>query len=258
MRRRSCSARLRSPRAVRQDRVRRLPPGTAGSRPTARRGSRSRSARRQRGRWGPAARAPSLHPALPVVGGRTRATRAPGRARTLSPTAGCATASRSRRPRRPRYRVAAGDRGQALACRVHGEATDGPHRDATSSSARARPGLGIGTVTLGRRRRALRRAALRRQRAALQRSLRVLVAGRPIARGRFALHSPGGVVQLGLVEGARRPASGELATVLVACRNRAGAARTVLNASCSGTKSSGCPVRQLAGAASPPGAKRRQ
>ena len=110
---------------------------------------------------------PSLQPAVPVVGGRTRCL--PGKwkgAHALTyqwlrggkPIASATAA---------RYRVAPADRGRPLACRVTATATGGAHAAATSKRARARAGLGIGKpsrVSAGRR--ALGGAALRRERAA--------------------------------------------------------------------------------------------
>jgi hypothetical protein len=122
--------------------------------------------------------------------------------------------------------VAPGDRGHALACRVAASATGGLHGDATSRSARARSGLRIGTATTaadGTLSVALRCAASERRCIG---SLRVLVGGRPVVRGPFALHAPGGLVELPRV-GAVRGLVGEAAVVHARYRNGAGAARSV-------------------------------
>ncbi|MDP9258952.1 MAG: hypothetical protein M3Q31_20730 [Actinomycetota bacterium] len=171
--------------------------------------------------------APSLHPSVPIVGGRTRCD--PGNWKGAH-----ALAYQWLRGSKPiakataaRYLVAAGDGGQRLSCRVTATATDGIRSIATSNRARARLGLVVVGVSVDAGGVSVTLRCARSERHCSG-SVRVLVAGHPVARGHFALRSPGGVVQLGLVAGARRPASGELATVLVAYRNRAGAARTVL------------------------------
>jgi hypothetical protein len=169
---------------------------------------------------------PSLQPAEPVVGGRTRCL--PGTwkgARSLTyewlrggrPIAGAATAS---------YHVTPADRGRELSCRVTATATGGAHAAATSKRARARLGLRIGSVTLGSGGKlsvALHCAAGERRCSG---TLQVLVAGHAAAAGHFALRSPGGVVDLA-VRKASRPGSGEAAVVLAGYRNGAGAARDV-------------------------------
>jgi hypothetical protein len=59
-------------------------------------------------------------------------------------------------------------------------------------------------------------------------SLRVLVAGRAVAQARFALRAPGGVAHLEPIHGTIRPARAGAATVRVAYRNAAGAARSLV------------------------------
>ena len=176
---------------------------------------------------GPAAlSAPSLHPPVPVVGGRTRCD--PGNWKGAHAVAyqwlrggkAIATATQAR------YRVAPADRGQRLSCRVTATATDGTRSIATSNRARARLGLVVVAVSVNAGGVSVTLRCARSERHCSGR-VRVLVGGHPVARGRFALRSPGGVAELELVHGARA-AVGELATVLVAYRNRAGAARTVL------------------------------
>jgi hypothetical protein len=171
--------------------------------------------------------APSLRPSVPVVGGRTRCD--PGNWKGAHELAyqwlrgGKAIAKATE----ARYRVAPSDGGQRLSCRVTATATDGTRSIATSNRARARLGLVVVAVTVNAGAVSVTLRCARSERHCGGR-VRVLVGGHPVARGRFALRSPGGVADLELVPGARRPASGELATVLVAYRNRAGAARTVL------------------------------
>ena len=148
---------------------------------------------------------PSLRPAVPVVGGLTRCL--PGRwkgahALTYEWLRGGKPIARAKTAR---YRVAPADRGRALACRVTASASGGAHAAAMSKPARARAGLGLGAVSsrpAGRLSAALRCAA--RERGCTG-SLRVLVAGRVVARGHFALHSPGAVVQLAKVGGGGAP-----------------------------------------------------
>ena len=171
--------------------------------------------------------APSLRPSVPVVGGRTRCD--PGNWKDAHELAyqwlrgGKAIAKATE----ARYRVAPSDGGQRLSCRVTATATDGTRSIATSNRARARLGLVVVAVAVGAGGVSVTLRCAHSERHCGGR-VRVLVAGHPVARGRFALRSPGGVAELELVAGARRPASGELATVLVAYRNRAGAVRTVL------------------------------
>ncbi len=168
---------------------------------------------------------PSLQPAVPVVGGRTRCL--PGKwqgAQALKyewlrggkPIARAKTA---------RYRVAPADRGRPLACRVTASASGGAHAVVTSKPARARTGLGIGAVTVragGGLAAALRCTASER---GCRGSLRVLVAGRVVASGRFALRSPGAVVQLAHVVAGGAPAG--RAVVRASYRNAKGASREV-------------------------------
>ena len=168
---------------------------------------------------------PSLQPAVPVVGGRTRCL--PGKwkgAHALTyqwlrggkPIASAKTA---------RYRVAPADRGRPLACRVTAIATGGAHAAATSKRARARAGLGIGAVSAsagGMLSAALRCAPRERICRGL---LRILVAGHLVASGKFELHSPGGVVQLAQPRAGGTPAGG--AVVRASYRNARGAARVV-------------------------------
>jgi hypothetical protein len=169
---------------------------------------------------------PSLQPAIPVVGGRTHCS--PGRwkgtpaltyqwLRGGKPIAGATSA---------RYRVAAGDGGRSLACRVTATAAGGLRGVATSRSARARVGLRIGAVTVqtgGKLSVVLRCAASERRCSG---SLRVLVSGRAVARGHFALSSPGGLVQVPRVGGTARLA-GDSAIVRAGYRNQSGAGRAV-------------------------------
>jgi hypothetical protein len=172
-------------------------------------------------------KAPSLKPAVPVVGGRTRCL--PGKwsgADKLSfhwlrggkPIAKATAA---------RYRVGAADLGRKLACRVTAAATGGAHAMATSTGARARVGLAIGRVvaTRGHALSVVLRCAAGERRCSG--SLRILVAGRAVAAGRFALRSPGGVVLLRGVGAAARLASGP-AVVRASYRNGAGQGRDVL------------------------------
>lgn len=168
---------------------------------------------------------PSLQPAVPVVGGRTRCL--PGKwkgAQALTyqwlrggkPIASAKAA---------RYRVAPADRGRPLACRVTAIASGGAQAAATSKRARVRAGLGVGAVSVGSGgalSATLRCAASERT---CRGSLRVLVAGHVVASGRFALHSPGGAVQLVQPGAGGAPAGGAL--VRASYRNARGAAREV-------------------------------
>jgi hypothetical protein len=170
---------------------------------------------------------PTLRPAVPVVGGRTRCL--PGKwkgahalayqwLRAGKPIASATTA---------RYRVALADRGRRLACRVTATAMSGARATATSERARARLGLRIGKVAVGPGGTlsvALRCAASERRCSG---SLQVRLAGRAVAEGHFALHSPGGVVQVRPVAGAGRPGSGDAVLVRAGYRNDAGVARDV-------------------------------
>jgi hypothetical protein len=168
---------------------------------------------------------PTLRPALPVVGGLTRCL--PGKwtgAHSLAyqwlrggkPVA---------RATKQRYRVAPADRGRRLACRVTATATGGARAAATSNRARVRTGLRIGKVTArpgGRFSVTLRCAAAERRCSG---SLQVLVAGRAIASGHFAVRAPGGEVELAPAgKGAR---AGGAAVVRATYRNGKGAARDV-------------------------------
>jgi hypothetical protein len=171
--------------------------------------------------------APSLHPSVPVVGGRTRCD--PGNWKGAHALAyqwlrsGKAIANATT----PRYRIAPADGGRRLSCRVTATATGGGKTTAISPRARARLGLAIvsASVTPGGVSATLRCTRSERHCSG---SVAVIVSGRPVARGRFALRSPGGVVQLERVAGRDLPASGDVVTVRVSYRNRAGAARTVL------------------------------
>lgn len=171
---------------------------------------------------------PALRPAIPVVGGRTRCL--PGKwsgahklafrwLRSGKPIAKATAA---------RYLVRAADLGHKLACRVTATATatGGAHAEATTKGARARLGLQIDRVVAGGGGVSvvLRCAAGERRCAG---SLSVLVAGRAIAAGRFAVRSPGGVVQVKRFAAARGPATG-IAVVRVSYRNGAGQARDML------------------------------
>lgn len=172
--------------------------------------------------------APSLRPASPVVGGRTQCL--PGSwkgAHALTyqwlrggkPIAKATAAG---------YLVAPADGGHRLSCRVTATATDGSKAVATSKRARARVGLAVGGVSVaagGGVSVALRCARSERRCSG---SLRVLVAGRAVAQGRFALRAPGGVAQLEPIRGTARPASAVATTVRVAYRNGAGAARSLV------------------------------
>jgi hypothetical protein len=169
---------------------------------------------------------PSLKPAVPVVGGRARCVpgKWQGAAHTVAfqwlrggkPIAGAKAA---------RYRVAPADQGRALACRVTASAAGGAHAAATSKPARARAGLAIGAVrpgSAGTLSASLRCAA---SELSCRGSLRVLVAGHVVARGHFAVHSPGGVVQLAYAGAGRAPAGG--AVVRASYRNARSAERDV-------------------------------
>ena len=172
--------------------------------------------------------APSLRPAVPVVGGRT--TCVPGTwkdARTLdyqwlrgaTPIAGAT---------RARYRVTPADLGHRLSCRVIATSSAGDRATAGSKRARVRLGLRIGGVS-ARTGGAL--AAIvwcARSERRCSGSLSLLVAGHAVALGHFALAAPGGVVRMTPVAGAARSAKGEAATVRAVYRNRAHTARDVL------------------------------
>jgi len=172
--------------------------------------------------------APSLRPAIPTVGGRTRCL--PGTwkgahalayqwLRAGTPIAGSTAA---------RHLVSPADRGQKLACRVTATATDGAKASATSKGARARVGLTIGRVSLGADGALSVSLGCARSERRCSGSLRVLVAGHAIAEGRFVLPAPGGVVRLTPLGGAAGSASGETATVHAAYRNRVRAARNLV------------------------------
>ncbi len=158
---------------------------------------------------------PQLAPAIPVVGGRTRCVTADPKAVTYQwlragkPVVGATKA---------RYRVTAADAGRALACRV--TATAAGHATATSKRARARLGLRIGTPRAASRGGVTVRIRCSGAERRCTGTLRVLVAGRQVAGGRFALRAPGGVVRLAGAE--------QLAGVVVvraSYRNGKGAAR---------------------------------
>ena len=169
-------------------------------------------------------RAPSLRPAVPVVGGRTRCD--PGTwsgAHVLayrwyrgSKPIAKATA--------PVYRVAPADGNRGLSCRVTARSAGGARATAASRGARARFGLtvvGVSAAADGGLSVALRCA---RPELRCRGSLHVLAGHRSLAQGRFSLRAPGGVVHL---NGARGLARGEAATVQAAYRNRAGASRVL-------------------------------
>jgi hypothetical protein len=172
-------------------------------------------------------RPPSLHPAVPVVGGRTRCD-------ARGPKGSHALAYQWLRDGKPiakaaklRYRVAAGDAGHKLSCRVTATTSDGTKASAESVRVRAQLGLAIVSVSVdpGGVSMTLRCARTERHCSG---SVILTAAGRRVARGQFALRAPGGVVQLGHVAGRDLPQSGGAATVLVAYRNRAGAGRLLL------------------------------
>jgi hypothetical protein len=172
-------------------------------------------------------RAPSLHPSVPVVGGRTRCNaRAPKGAHALA-----YQWLRGGRPiakaTKARYRVAAGDAGHKLSCRVTATTSDGTKATAESARARAQLGLAIVSVSVdpGGASMTLRCARSERHCSG---SVSLLTAGHAVARGEFALNAPGGVVHLERVAGRALPESGRPATVGVAYRNRAGAGRVLL------------------------------
>ncbi|HET6171178.1 MAG TPA: hypothetical protein VFD90_01150 [Gaiellales bacterium] len=171
---------------------------------------------------------PELRPATPIVGGGTRCL--PGAwkgahafayqwLRGGKPIAKATSA---------RYLVAPADGGRKLACRVTATSADGARAVATSKRARAHVGLivaGVAVESGGGLSATLRCDHGERHCSG---SLRLLVGGRAVGQGRFALRAPGGVVHLAPVHGAGRSASGDAATVRVAYRNRAGAERNVL------------------------------
>ena len=168
---------------------------------------------------------PSLRPAAPVVGGRTRCL--PGKwtgAHTLTyqwlrggkPIAHANTQFR---------RVTPADRGRALACRVTAIATGGARAAAASKPARVRAGLHIGAVTArpgGAVSVALGCPANERT---CRGSLRVLVAGHVVASGHFAVRSPGGAARLAAVGSGERQAGAVV--VRASYRNARGAAREI-------------------------------
>ena len=168
---------------------------------------------------------PSLRPAAPVVGGRTRCL--PGKwtdAHTLTyqwlrggkPIAHANTQFR---------RVTPSDRGRALACRVTAIATGGARAAAASKAARVRAGLHIGAVTArpgGAVSVALGCPANERT---CRGSLRVLVAGHVVASGHFAVRSPGGAARLAAVGSGERHAGAVV--VRASYRNARGAAREI-------------------------------
>ena len=171
---------------------------------------------------------PALRPAVPVVGGRTRCL--PG---TWS--GAHAIAYRWLRDGKPiakareaRYRVRGTDRGHRLACRVIASADGGAHAAARSAGTRVRLGLEIGRplVSAGGSMSVSLHCA--RGERDCHGSLRVLVGGRPVAAGRFALHSPGGIVQLARVNAGLLAHDGP-ALVHASYRNGAGQARILLS-----------------------------
>ena len=170
---------------------------------------------------------PSLHPSLPVVGGRTRCDPGSWRgAHSLGyrwfrggrPIAKATTA---------RYRVAPADGGHKLSCQVTARAVDGARTTATSRRARALLGLSVSGVSLAAGGVSAMLVCAPSERRCSG-TLRVLVAGRAIAQGHFSLRAPGGVARLDHVQGADLAAGGAGAVVRVAYRNRAGAGRLVL------------------------------
>jgi hypothetical protein len=127
-----------------------------------------------------------------------------------------------------RYRVAPADGGHPLSCRVTARATDGSRTTATSKRARAQLGLTVRHIAIdvaGGASASLQCARSERRCAG---TLQVLIAGRAVALGHFALSAPGGIARFAVVAGAHRGAGGGVATVRIAYRNRAGAARIVL------------------------------
>jgi hypothetical protein len=173
--------------------------------------------------------APSLRPAVPVVGGRaTCLAEAWKGAHALAyqwlrgalPIAGAT---------RPRYRVALADRGHRLSCRVTATSAGGDKLTAASRRARVRLGLrieGVSAETGGTLSASVWCARSERRCSG---SLSVLVAGHAVALGHFALRAPGGVVRMRPIAGAARSAKGgEAATVRAVYRNRAHAPRDVL------------------------------
>jgi hypothetical protein len=172
--------------------------------------------------------APSLRPAVPVVGGRT--TCLPGAwkgahalayqwLRGAKPITGAT---------RARYRVAPADRDHRLSCRVTATSAGGDKAAAGSKRARVRLGLRIGGVS------ALAGGALSvslwcaRSERRCSGSLSLFVAGHAVALGHFALEAPGGVVRMTPVAGAAPSKNGEAALVRAVYRNRAHTARDVL------------------------------
>lgn len=173
----------------------------------------------------PARARPALRPAVPVVGGRTRCLPAGAAGkrglkyvwlRAGKPIAGARSA---------RYRVRPADGGRALACRIT-TATGGSTQSATSKPARVRVGLRIGRATVtdaGRVSVTLRCARGERRCSG---ALLVVVLGRAIARGHFAVRSPGRTIELAPVGGGDRHA-GEAAVVRATYRNAKGEGRAV-------------------------------
>jgi hypothetical protein len=129
---------------------------------------------------------------------------------------------------RARYRVAPADLGHRLSCRVTATSAAGGTATATSKRARVRLGLRIAGVSAGAGGALSATVWCARSERRCSGSLSMLVAGRAVARGHFALSSPGGVVRMTPVAGAARSAQGEPATVRAVYRNRAHAARDVL------------------------------
>jgi hypothetical protein len=125
---------------------------------------------------------------------------------------------------RARYLVRGADRGRPIACRVT-LGSGGTMLAETSDSSRARTVLAIasavehggGSVTV-----AVRCAASEKTCSG---SLQIVMAGRTVAGGRFALRAPGGVVRVPHL-GAARSAGGAI-VICATYRNQAGAARTV-------------------------------
>ena len=171
---------------------------------------------------------PALRPALPVVGGRTSCV--PG-----TPGGAHAFSYRWLRDGKPiaearssRYRVRGKDRGHRLACRVLATTDSGARAAMTSTSARVRLGLGIGRPLVGVGGGISVALHCARGERRCHGSLRVLVAGRVVAAGHFALAAPGGTVRLtrlstGLL------ARDEHAVVSTSYRNGAGQGRTLLS-----------------------------
>ena len=168
--------------------------------------------------------APSLHPSLPVVGGRTRCDPGSWRGAHALAYQWFRGGKPIARATAARYRVAPADGGHKLSCHVTATAVDGAKATATSKRARALVGLSVSGIALtagGVSARLVCAASERR----CSGTVRVLVAGRAIAQGHFSLRAPGGAVQFGHLEPA---AAGAEAIVRVAYRNRAGAGRLVL------------------------------